>query len=74
MYDDMFSTILTIVVVTILAMFGIAHLVMDFRHFDIIEKQCKEQGYIQNRTVRIKCQKEILRAPKDDGVNNQVSN
>ena len=58
MYDDMFGAIVVIIGVTILSMLGIAHLVMDFRHFDVIEKQCKEQGYIQNETVRIKCQKE----------------
>lgn len=60
MYDDMFGAIVVIVAVTILSVIGATHLIMDFRHFDMIEKQCKEQGYIQNKTVRIKCQKETL--------------
>lgn len=56
--DDMFGAVVVIVVGTLLAIMGAAHLVMDFRHFDEIKKQCEEQGYIQNQTVRIKCQKE----------------
>ena len=56
--DNMFGAVVVLVAVVILAVIGAGHLVMDFRHFDRITKQCKEQGYIQNKTVRIKCQKE----------------
>lgn len=56
--DNMFSTVLVFLAGIILAVIGAGHLVMDFRHFDAIAKQCEEQGHIQNKTVRIKCQKE----------------
>ena len=60
MNDDMFGTFIIIVAVFILSVIGATHLIIDVRHFDMIEKQCKEQGYIQNKTVRIKCQKGVL--------------
>lgn len=56
--DDMFGVVVVIVAGFILSAIGAGHLVMDFRHFDEITKQCEEQGYIQNKTVRIKCQKD----------------
>lgn len=33
----------------------------DFRHFNVIEKQCAERGYIQNNDVRIMCKPENLK-------------
>ena len=56
--DDMIGVIVALVVVFALSTIGVRHLVMDFRHFNEITEQCEEQGYIQNKTVRIKCQKE----------------
>lgn len=56
--DNMVGIVVVVVVGSILAAIGVTHIAMDFRHFDEIEKQCKDQGYIQNKTVRIKCQKE----------------
>lgn len=42
----------------ILAVFGSLFLTMDFRHYNKIHNQCKEQGFIQNRTTRITCKVE----------------
>ena len=56
--DDMVGVIIALIVVFALSTIGVGHLVMDFRHFNEITEQCEEQGYIQNKTVRIKCQKE----------------
>ena len=56
--DDMIGVIVALVVAFALSTIGVGHLVMDFRHFNEITEQCEEQGYIQNKTVRIKCQKE----------------
>ncbi len=39
----------------VLAAIGIVFLLMDFRHFNIIQEQCQKQGYIQNETIRINC-------------------
>ena len=58
--DDMVGVIIALIVVFALSTIGVGHLVMDFRHFNEITEQCEEQGYIQNKTVRIKCQKETL--------------
>ena len=52
---DDFMGIVVLVLVLVLAVFGAIHMSMDFRHFNEIAKQCNEQGYIQNKTVRIKC-------------------
>jgi hypothetical protein len=37
---------------------GIIALSTDSRHFGDIEAQCKQQGYIQNKTTRIICKVE----------------
>ena len=42
----------------ILAVFGSLFLTMDFRHYNEIHNQCKEQGFIQNETTRITCKVE----------------
>lgn len=49
-----------IVAVTLssLSAVGIISLVTDNRHFGDIEAQCKQQGYIQNKTTRIICKVE----------------
>ena len=52
---DDFMGIVVIVLALVLAVFGALHLSMDFRHYNEVFKQCNEQGYIQNKTTRIKC-------------------
>jgi hypothetical protein len=54
MMDDIFGMIILAALVTLSA-FGSVYLAMDFRHFSEVERQCKEQGYIQNQTTRILC-------------------
>lgn len=56
---DEFFAVLVLVVVLTLDVFGTIFIAGDFRHFDDITKQCVEQGYIQNRTTRIICHKEV---------------
>jgi hypothetical protein len=56
--DDIFG-IIFFVALLVLSAFGTTHLTMDFRHFSDVENQCKEQGYIQNRTTRILCSIEV---------------
>jgi hypothetical protein len=53
--DDMFFPVVVMVLVGVLATFGVMYLAMDFRHYNEVVKQCNEQGYIQNKTTRIKC-------------------
>ena len=38
-----------------LSSIGVFHLALDYRLFDTIETQCKDLGYIQNKTTRITC-------------------
>lgn len=49
------SSIIVVMVVLALAIFGLITLTMDFRYFGDVQKQCAELGYIQNKTVRIYC-------------------
>lgn len=44
--------------VVILAVCGFIFVTSDVRHFAIIVNECKEQGRIQNRDIRILCQVE----------------
>ena len=57
MSDDIFTISVFIGFMT-LAVFGAMFLVMDFRHFSDVAKQCDKQGYIQNETTRIQCRVE----------------
>ena len=43
------------VILAVLSSFGFISLVTDTRHFNDIEAQCKQQGYIQDKTTRILC-------------------
>jgi hypothetical protein len=52
---DEFMSILVMVLVLWLAGFGVVFLSMDFRHYNEVARQCNEQGFIQNKTTRIKC-------------------
>lgn len=52
-------TIVVILCVFILAVFGVTLLAGDYRLFDNIVKQCETQGYIQNQTIRLTCTKEV---------------
>ena len=59
--DDAPGAITVFIFVVILASLsavGIISLVTDSRHFSDIEAQCKQQGYIQNKTTRIMCKVE----------------
>lgn len=59
MIDDDFTLGLVVFSLgLVLAMFGVMHFAMDFRHFTEIAKQCDKQGYIQNETTRIQCRVE----------------
>ena len=49
---------LVVTVVVFLAAGGVVHLAMDFRHYNDLYKQCKEQGFVQNQTTRITCKVE----------------
>lgn len=53
--DDATGPIIIALLVVALAIFGINSLVTDTRHFSAVEAQCKQQGYIQNKTTRILC-------------------
>ena len=55
--DEVFGTIV-VVAVLVLAGIGVADIGLDARAFSAIERQCKEQGYIQNDTTRIICKLE----------------
>jgi hypothetical protein len=55
--DDSPGIIIALLTVA-LAVFGIISLVTDNRYFKDIESQCKQQGYIQNKTTRIMCKVE----------------
>ena len=57
MTDDTL-TISFFIGLTTLAIFGVVFLVMDFRHFSDVVKQCEKQGFIQNNTTRIQCRVE----------------
>lgn len=41
-----------------LAIIGTIFLASDFRHFNRIVKQCDENGFIQNETIRVMCHRE----------------
>ena len=56
--EDMIPGLVLFIAMGVLAVFGVAHLTMDFRHFKEIAAQCEKQGYIQNDTTRIICTKE----------------
>lgn len=47
-----------ITVIAILVGIGIAHIVIDHRSFAEIKMQCEKQGFIQDKTTRIKCEVE----------------
>lgn len=34
---------------------GVTAMVLDVRHFDDVVRQCREQGYIQDKTTRVLC-------------------
>ena len=53
-----FATCVLVTVVVLLATLGVGVLVMDLRHYPEIVKQCKENGRIQNNSIRILCQVE----------------
>ena len=53
--DDVFFPLVVFAAMLVLAIAGAMFFVMDFRHFNEVVKQCTEQGYIQNKTTRIKC-------------------
>jgi len=55
--DNLFAFSLIIPIAS-LSTVGIISLVTDNRHFSDIESQCKQQGYIQNKTTRIICKVE----------------
>jgi len=55
--EEFFAAV-AITCVLALACFGVIFIAGDFRHFDEIAKQCTRQGYIQDNTIRIICQKE----------------
>ena len=57
MTDDSLTISFFIGLIT-LAVFGVAFLAMDFRHFSDVTKQCEKQGFIQNSTTRIQCRVE----------------
>ena len=56
--DDMIPGLVLFVALSALAVFGVGHLTMDFRHFEEIAAQCEKHGSIQNDTTRIICTKE----------------
>jgi len=56
--DDAPGSIIIALLIVALAVFGIISLVTDNRYFKDIESQCKQQGYIQNKTTRIMCKVE----------------
>jgi hypothetical protein len=56
--DDAPGSIIIALLIVALAVFGIISLITDNRHFGDIESQCKQQGYIQNKTTRIMCKVE----------------
>jgi hypothetical protein len=56
--DDAPGSIIIALLIVVLAVFGIISLVTDNRFFKDIESQCKQQGYIQNKTTRIMCKVE----------------
>jgi hypothetical protein len=56
--DDSPGSIIIALLIVALAVFGIISLVTDNRYFKDIESQCKQQGYIQNKTTRIMCKVE----------------
>jgi|688.fasta_scaffold529982_2 hypothetical protein len=49
---------IAVVVLAALSAVGIIAIFTDNRHFGDIESQCKQQGYIQNKTTRIMCKVE----------------
>ena len=51
---DIFAAIVIGCVVGLAAL-GVSTMMMDFRHFDDVVRQCKEQGYIQDKTTRVLC-------------------
>ena len=55
--DEVFGAIVVIAIL-VLAGIGIAYITIDTRPFSSIEKQCKEQGYIQDNKTRIICKLE----------------
>ena len=55
--------IIILLAVTALAAFGGISLFTDNRQFRDIESQCKQQGYIQNKTTRIMCKVEERNEP-----------
>ena len=56
--DDTHAQCIIALLIVVLAVFGIISLVTDNRYFKDIESQCKQQGYIQNKTTRIMCKVE----------------
>ena len=53
--DDLPGVIVCVFVTVCLAVCGVVFIFTDTRHFNAIEAQCKQQGYIQNETTRILC-------------------
>jgi len=64
---DDFASIALGLAVSFLIAVGVLFLVMDFRHFDSIERRCAKVGFIQNDTTRILCSVE----PKPKAANAQ---
>lgn len=56
---DDFLGIVVVFAVLFMAGYGVIGLVMDYRYFGDIAKQCAERGYIQDDSKRINCSPEI---------------
>lgn len=55
MFDEDTIAIIVVFVVLCLAACGVYAIIGDFRHFDSIEVQCQDRGYIQSKKTRIYC-------------------
>lgn len=61
MGDDLFALIV-IVVVVVLATVGVYTLNADVRHFNNVIRDCRTQGYVQDKTTRLICYVEPKKA------------
>lgn len=53
--DDLPGLVVCVFVAVCLAVCGVVFIFTDNRQFRDIEAQCKQQGYIQDKTTRILC-------------------
>lgn len=58
MNDEGYLLAMLVVCVVALAIVLTFFLTSDFRHFNRIVKQCDENGFIQNETIRVICHRE----------------